>query len=234
MIEIIPTNTCPPDLAEMSKRSEFFAGFAQWVQLDISDGAFTSALSWPYAEGQWDELESMAAGALELPSAPPLQYETHLMVEEPRQLGMRLAEAGIARVIRHVEAFGDDKEILSALYSWRSAGAREVGLALLLDTPLPVLEPMIGACDVVQVMSIATLGAQGALYDARAVARIKELHTKYPELVISVDGGVSLKNIAELATAGATRFGVGSAITKAADPSAAYAELKATAESALE
>jgi len=233
MIEIIPTNTCPPDYAEMSRRSEFFAGFAEWVQLDISDGAFTSALSWPYGTGQRDELESMAAGALELPSAPPLRYETHLMVEEPRELGMRLAEGGIARIIGHVEAFGDDKEILSALDSWRSAGAREVGLALLLDTPLPVLEPMLGACDVVQVMSIATLGAQGAPYDVRAIARIKELHTKYPELVISVDGGVSLKNIAELAAAGATRFGVGSAITKAANPGAAYAELKATAESAL-
>ncbi|MEK7156385.1 MAG: hypothetical protein AAB790_01095 [Patescibacteria group bacterium] len=234
MIEIIPTNTCPPDIAEMTKRSGFFAGFAEWIQLDISDGAFTSERSWPFHEGQWEEIESMAAGALELPSAPPLKYETHLMVEEPRELGMRLAEAGIARIIGHVEAFGDDKEILSALDSWRSAGAQEVGLALLLDTPLPVLEPMIGACDVVQVMSIATLGAQGAPYDVRAVARIKELHTKYPALAISVDGGVSLKNIADLARAGATRFGVGSAITKAPDPKAAYEKLKATAENALD
>jgi len=105
MIEIIPTNTCPPDFAEMAKRSGFFAQFAEWVQLDISDGAFTSIRSWPYGEGQWAELERMAAGALELPSAPPLRYETHLMVEEPRELGMRLAEAGIVRIIGHVEAF---------------------------------------------------------------------------------------------------------------------------------
>lgn len=233
MIEILPTNTCPPDLAELSKRSEFLAQFAQWVQLDISDGAFTAARSWPYGEGQWDELESMADGAVELPSAPPLRYETHLMVEEPRELGQRLAEAGIVRIIGHVEAFADDKEILTALDSWRSAGAGEVGLAILLDTPLPVLLPMIGACDVVQVMSIATLGAQGAPYDARAIARIKELHTQYPELVIEVDGGVSEKNIAELTRAGATRFGVGSAITKAENPKAAYEHLKAIAESVL-
>lgn len=234
MIEIIPTNTCPPDFAEMSKRSAFFAGFSEWVQLDISDGAFTSERSWPYGEGQWDELESMAEGKVVLPSAPPLAYETHLMVEEPRELGARLAEAGVVRVIGHVEAFADGQEILAALGSWRAAGAREVGLALLLDTPLPVLEPMIGACDVVQVMSIATLGKQGAPYDVRAVARIKELHTTYPELVLSVDGGVSEKNIAELARAGASRFGVGSAITKAPDPKEAYRNLKALAESATE
>lgn len=234
MIEIIPTNTCPPDLAEMAQRSAFFARFAEWVQLDISDGAFTSVRCWPYREGQWDELESMAVHALELPSAPPLRYETHLMVEEPRELGLRLAEAGILRIIGHVEAFADANEILSALDSWRGAGASEVGLALLLDTPLPVLEPMLGVCDVVQVMSIATLGKQGAPYDARAALRIEELRAKYPDLVIEVDGGVSEKNIAELARAGATRFGVGSAITKAPDPQAAYEHLKATAESALQ
>lgn len=234
MVEIIPTNTCPPDLAEMAKRSEFFAQFAGWIQLDISDGAFTSIRSWPYGEGQWSELERMAASALELPSAPPLRYETHLMVEEPRELGLRLSEAGVVRIIGHVEAFADEKEILSALDSWRTAGATEVGLALLLDTPLPVLLPMMGACDVVQVMSIATLGKQGAPYDVRAIARIEELHTKYPELVISVDGGVSEKNIAELARAGASRFGVGSAISKASDPKMAYEHLKAIAESALQ
>lgn len=234
MIEIIPTNTCPPDLAEMSKRSGFFAQFSEWVQLDVSDGAFTPERSWPYGDGQWTELESLASGVIQLPSAPGLNYETHLMVEEPREIGMRLAEAGIKRIIGHVEAFGDQKEILSALDSWRNAGATEVGLALLLDTPLPVLLPMISACNVVQVMSIATLGRQGAPYDERAIKRIGELHARYPELVISVDGGVSLKNIAELTRAGATRFGVGSAITKAPDPKAAYEQLKATAESALQ
>ena len=234
MIEIVPTNTCPPDLAELSRRSAFFVGFSEWVQLDISDGMFTPERSWPYAEGQWAELETLSDDPSKLPSAGNLKYETHLMVEEPRELGLRLAQAGIQRVIGHVEAFADEKEILEALGAWRSAGAQEVGLAVLLDTPLPVLEPMIPACDVVQVMSIATLGKQGAPYDVRAIARIQELHSKYPELTISVDGGVSTKNIAELTRAGARRFGVGSAITKSEDPKAAYEQLKSIAESALE
>lgn len=230
MIEIIPTNTCPPDLAELSKRSEFFAQFSEWVQLDISDGMFTSERSWPYGEGQWAELEALADDPSKLPFAGDLKYETHLMVEEPREIGLRLAEAGVRRVIGHVEAFADEKEIHTALDAWRSAGALEVGLAILLDTPLPVLEPMIPACNVVQVMSIATLGRQGASFDQRAIVRIEELHARYPELLISVDGGVSENNIAELVRAGARRFGVGSAITKAADPKAAYEKLKSLAE----
>ncbi|MBI5457468.1 hypothetical protein HY971_01960 [Candidatus Kaiserbacteria bacterium] len=234
VIEIVPTNTCPPDLAELSRRSAFFADFSEWVQLDISDGLFTQERSWPYGEGQWAELESLADGSLQPPFVRDINYETHMMVEEPGELGLRLAQAGIQRIIGHVEAFADEKEILEALGAWRSAGAREVGLAILLDTPLPVLEPMIPACDVVQVMSIATLGKQGAPYDIRAIARIGELHSKYPTLTISVDGGVSMKNIAELTRAGARRFGVGSAITKAENPKVAYEQLKSLAESALE
>ncbi len=234
MIEIIPTNTCPPDFAELSKRSALFAQFSEWVQLDVSDGVFTAERSWPYGERQWAELESLALNPSGLPSAGDLKYETHLMVEEPREVGLRLAEAGVRRIIGHVEAFGDEKEIHAALDGWRAAGASEVGLAILLDTPFAVIEPMVPACDVVQVMSIPTLGRQGAPFDARSFERIEELHARYPALLISVDGGVSEKNIAGLVRAGARRFGVGSAITKAPDPKAAYENLVSLAESAVE
>ena len=235
MIEILPTNTCPPDLAELSKRSESFAQFSECVQLDISDGLFTPECSWPYAgEGQWSELEMLASDPSTSPFTQGLKYEAHLMVEEPGALGSHLAKAGITRILGHVEAFADENEIRVAFDAWRAAGASEVGLAMLLDTPFPVLEPLIPACDVVQIMSIPTLGRQGAPFDVRVFARIEEIHARYPESVLSIDGGVSEKNIAELVRAGARRFGVGSAISKASDPKAAYEHLKTIAENALE
>ena len=61
-------------------------------------------------------------------------------------------------------------------------------------------------------------------------ARIRELHDTYPALAIAVDGGVGEANIAKLAQAGATRFGVGSAITKTPDPAAADEALLAMAK----
>lgn len=233
MIEIVPTNTCPPDFAELSRRSASIASFAPTVQLDVSDGVFTAISSWPYLEGQMTELDELRDSQA-LPSSPALQYELHLMVEEPREIGCMFARAGAMRIIGHVEAFADTEEARGALDAWRLEGAREIGLALLLDTPMPVLEPLIPMCDVVQVMSIGTLGSQGAAYDPRAKERIAELHAKYPTLTIAVDGGVSETNIAELVAAGARRFGVGSAIMKAADPRKAYEHLKTIAESALE
>jgi len=233
MVEIIPTNTCPPDLAELSRRSELIASFSPAVQLDVSDGKFTAETSWPFCAGQEAEQAQLAEGSLALPHIEKLAYEAHLMVEEPLEIGSALIRAGASRIIAHMEAFADEREILHALALWKGAHGSEVGLALLLDTPLLLVDAYVAQCDVVQLMSIATLGYQGAPYEPRVIPRIKELREKYPELTIEIDGGVSEKNVADLALAGARRFGVGSAIMKASDPASAYENLKNLAQSAL-
>lgn len=232
MIEIIPTNTCPPNLAELSKRSAVFAKFAPWVQLDIDDGVFAPEISWPYQNGQWSELEEMAVKAQTLPSSDVLKYEAHLMVEDPFHIGELMARVGCVRLLAHVETLENEKSAKDAFLAWKSAGAKEVGLAILIDTPLFALHALIPFCDSVQIMSIAKLGYQGAQFDTRSIDRIKELHATYPDLIISVDGGVSEANIAELVRIGARRFGVGSAISRSADPASAYLNLKTLAESA--
>lgn len=233
MIEIIPTNTCPPNFAELSRRSESFAKFSRQVQLDIDDGVFAPEISWPYQNGQWAELEKTAISAQALPYSDILEYETHLMVEDPFHIGELLARVGSTRIIAHVEAFENDSSVKDAYLAWKSAGAKEAGLAILIETPLKTLDALIPFCDVVQVMSIAKLGRQGAKFDARAIDRIKELHAKYPDLIIAVDGGVSESNIADLVRAGARRFGIGSAISRSDDPGAAFARIKAAAENAI-
>jgi ribulose-phosphate 3-epimerase len=226
MIEIIPTNTCPPDLVELTRRSRSFAAFAPAVQLDVADGSFVPALSWPYGEEQMQE-------GLMLPGTPELSYEVHLMVDEPQEIGVRLARAGASRVLGHIEAFVGPNDMQIALDAWRAAGAAEVGLALLFQTPLSTLEVIVPACDVVQLMSIAKLGYQGAPFESGIFERIRQLHAAHPQLVIEIDGGVSENNIQELVRAGARRFGVGSAITKAEHPQVAYERLKELAESVL-
>lgn len=233
MIEILPTNTCPPDLGELTRRSEAFADFAPYIQLDICDGKFAPVLSWPYQSGQWAELQEIAKVQSGLPFSDRIGYEAHLMVEEPESIGELLARAGCKRVLAHVETFESDEAVTTAFLKWRQAGASEVGLAVLIDTPLSILDSLASKCDVIQLMSIATLGAQGAAFDTRVIARIVSLHAKYPNLVIAIDGGVSEGNIVELVQAGARRFGVGSAISKAENPVEAYARIKNLAESAV-
>lgn len=232
MIEIYLTNTCPPDLAELSRRSEGFTHYASRVQLDIDDAKFAPVLSWPYYPGQWEELQALADRKA-LPYADQLYYEAHLMVNEPVEVGVLLARAGIRRILPHVEPLMNPEAVEKAFAAYKAAGAEEVGLSLLMETPLSVLDPVIASCDAVQLMGIRTLGAQGAPFDPEVISRVKELHAKYPDLTISIDGGVSENSIVDLVRAGARRFGVGSAIMKKPDPAGAYQQILELAQSAL-
>jgi ribulose-phosphate 3-epimerase len=68
----------------------------------------------------------------------------------------------------------------------------------------------------------------------QAVAKIRELRRLKPDLHISVDGGVSEKNAAELIEAGANVLVVGGGVFKATDKKAAIDRLKACAPTEME
>lgn len=224
--EVIPTNTCPKTLEELTRRTTSFSQFAPVVHLDVSDNKFAPTQSWPFFDGQWHELETMGVGQNKMPLLnAPVQYEVHLMIENPLSAGVAFARAGVARIIAHVEAFRHADGARDAFNMWRVSGAKEVGLAILMDTPLDTLRPFADICDEFLVMTIATVGKQGIPFDERGVERIKELHVRHPEITIAADGGVSEKNIDLLAKAGATRFCVGSAIEKQPSPADAYSHL---------
>lgn len=234
-VEIIPT-CVPQNGADLSECARFIRLFADEIHIDITDGLFAPSQTWPYTE-------KGVFGKIDLSGAYELVKEVHLMVEEPRTIGIEFARAGAFRILGHIEAFDNPQEAHGTLDAWKhagpegqqaayGAGAREVGLAILMHTPFELLDPLIPVVDVVHMMSIATIGTQGIPYDREAPERIAAFHAQYPDVLISVDGGVSEKNIVDLVKAGARRFGVGSAIAKAKDPAAAYKQLKDLAESA--
>lgn len=226
MIEIVPTCVARDanDLAACVQKTR---SFVSSLHLDVDDGLFAPHLTWPYVKaGVFEPFDLSALAGLE--------SEVHLMVENPREIGCLFARAGASRVIGHIEAFSDTDEAHGTLDAWRHSGAGEAGLALLMDTSFELVEPLVSSCDVVHLMSIATIGTQGIPYDVGAPARVAEFHARFPDTVLSVDGGVSEKNIAELARAGATRFGVGNAIMRNENPAAAYEKLKSIAEAGVQ
>ena len=224
-IEIIPT-CVPLNEADLSLCARAVSSYSSRIHIDIVDGLFAPACTWPYsATGKFE--------AFDLSGAADLQKEIHLMVKDPLAIGKQFARSGAFRIVGHVEAFSSANETQRALLTWRKDGAQEVGLGLLMGTSLDVIEPYIAMIDVVHLMTIAWIGTQGIPYEPRSVGRIAEFHARYPETSISIDGGVSESNIIDLVRAGAQRFGVGSAILKAKDPAASYAHLKRMAEDAL-
>jgi len=223
-IEIIPT-CVPMDENGLKTSADAVRSFSKSIHIDIDDELFAPVRTWPYTSpGVW--------GTFDLSGAKDLEADIHLMVQEPREIGIAFARAGAIRIMGHIEAFKNHDEARNALDEWRNNGAREAGLGILMGTPLDLLDPLVSIIDVVHMMSIATIGTQGILYQPDAPARIAEFHSRHPELLISVDGGVSEQNITELARAGARRFGVGAAIARASNPADAYKRLRSLAEAA--
>ena len=210
--EIIPA-VMPVDRGALATLADVVRPFAQTVQLDIMDGVFVQGTSWPLAKGDFE--------GLRLPYAEEIFWEVHLMVKDPSALGGMFIQAGARRVIAHIEAFTDIDAAREAFGSWQKGGV-QAGVSLLLDTPISALEELIHDVEVVQVMGIQEIGAQGRPFDLRAMVRVRELRNRFPQAIISVDGGVNVQNASQLAMSGANRLCVGSAILKANDPRAAY------------
>lgn len=195
-----------------------------YVQIDSMDGQFVPTKSWPYV-GEHSKSEILNTT---LPYVDNIFFEVHLMVQEPEEIGTAFIYAGAKRIVAHIESFAEPHRLERAracFACWRAFGA-EVGLSVLLDTPLSVIAPLIasGDVDAIQVMSIAQIGVQGSAFDVRAYDRIRELRMQYPALPIAVDGGIKQEHVKNLIDAGATRLCVGSALIHAHDAMRAYRE----------
>lgn len=223
-IEIIPT-CVPRSRDELTEVARAIAAYSPVIHIDIVDGIFAPAHTWPYEEGriQLPDLSDISG----------LAVEVHLMVEEPLEIGRRFADAGAHRIIGHIEAFDDEEHVHSTLRTWQRAGAGEVGLGLLMHTPLSMIDHHARVAHMLQLMTIATIGRQGIPYEESAPARVAEARARFPKMLLSVDGGVAASNVGLLARAGARRFCAGSAIAKAPDQAEAYRDLKKLAEAAI-
>jgi len=213
--DIIPT-VVPKSLDDVARARKRYP-FAASLHVDIADGVFAPNTTW-------------TVGPVEkLPDAGAANYEVHLMVQNPLQAGLSFARAGARRIIGHVEAFDHAERAQEAFDMWQKAGAKEVGIAILLETPLEELTFYVGLCDFVHMMTIASIGKQGIPFDQRSVERVTTLHKRYPHVTISVDGGENARTIEKLTEAGATRFCVGSVLAKARNPEKEFARLQAAA-----
>jgi len=146
----------------------------------------------------WDDIEN--------------EFEVHLMVADPKTIIGRWVDRGAKRIVVHELS----EEVLM------HQGLVEIGLGVLLDTPLKNIFPLISTADYLHLMSIANIGAQGQLLDKRIFDKIKQVKEVYPETIIAVDGGINLDNATKLMEAGADRLIIGSAILEAEDSEEMY------------
>lgn len=129
-----------------------------------------------------------------------INFEAHLMVAKLEEIMERWVERGAKRIIIH-----KPNEEIS-----KFRGKTEIGLAVELNIPIEEIFPLIPQVDFVHLMSIAGIGEQGHPLDKRIFDRIREVKERFPQITISVDGGVSIENYQKLIDAGVERIIVGS------------------------
>ncbi|MDP3956304.1 MAG: hypothetical protein Q8Q18_03625 [bacterium] len=191
--------------SEIEEKLDAVRGIADWVQIDLVDGAFAHGLTWPYSDGDLLEM-------LELPSG--ISIELHLMVKRPAALIDRILDLPVSRVLFHVESFESDEELRELLTVVGGTEGKEAGIALMMQTPISRAVALLDIAHTVQLMSIHKLGAYGATFTEDIYPRIKELRKCSESVTIEIDGGVSFNNAQLLIDAGANNLVVGSALFK--------------------
>lgn len=203
--EIIPA-ILPDDFVEIEDKVSLVKNFVKTVQIDICDGQFTQKATWPYRKRD-NTFENILKEEEGLPGWDKVNFEIDLMVNNPIDLVDDWVVAGANRIIVHIESKGDISETIDKLQ-----GRVEVSLALNIDTPVSSIDVFKDRIQCIQLMGIDHIGFQGQEFDEKVIDKIKQTKKTYPDLHISIDGGVSLDNAKQLFDAGATHLVVGSAI----------------------
>ena len=165
-----------------------------------------------YAQDILSEREGM-------PFWEEVDYELDLMVSRAHENFDLFLNLGAKRIIFHLEAEGDTqefKEFLEGIDLYIRDNT-QIGIAINTSTSILNLKSLISNIDFVQCMGIEKIGYQGQPFDERVIDQVKALRKEYPELIISVDGGVSFDTAPRLIEAGANRLVVGSVIFNSLD-----------------
>ncbi|MEY2664533.1 MAG: hypothetical protein RIT04_341 [Candidatus Parcubacteria bacterium] len=208
-MEIIPA-ILPHDFTDLENRINQVKGLVPFVQVDICDGRFVPSFSWPYKkhDHNFDEILNEERG---LPGWEDIDYEIDLMVSNPEEDIQRWMTAGAARIVIHIESTNNLAKVFE-----HAGELVDIGLAINLNTPIEALDEALAIggerVKFIQCMGIGRIGFQGQNFDERVFEKIAEIRTKYPTMLISVDGGVNEDSAPLLIDAGVNRLIVGSAI----------------------
>ena len=210
------------DFNDLREKISRFVNVAKIVQIDVCDGKFVPSLSWPLDKstvGKNDPyLEKIIDEEDGLPFWDRLDFEFDLMVLNACRYFDFFMKLGAKRIIFHLEAEDENelKEFLESMDPYLKDNI-EIGLALNNDTDINKLDKFINNIDFIQCMGIERIGFQGQPFDKKALTQIKSIKIKYPEIKISVDGGVNEDSAPALIEAGADRLIIGSVLLKSYD-----------------
>lgn len=189
------------------------AAGADWIHFDVMDNHYVPNLT----------IGPMVCEAIRPLVSVPI--DVHLMVKPVDRIVPDFAKAGANVISFHPEASEHIDRTLSLI---RESGCK-AGLVFNPATPLTHMDHVMDKLDLVLLMSVNPgFGGQAFIKESlRKVAAARARVDAYKqasgrEILIEIDGGVKVDNIAEIARAGADTFVAGSAIFGARDADGGY------------
>ena len=187
---------------------------AEYLHLDVMDGQFVPNISFGP-----DFIKALRPHSKAV-------FDTHLMIKDPLRFVDAFADAGSDVITVHIESCDNFRETLEYI---RSKGIK-AGAVIKPATPVSALKEYLPLIDMILIMSVEP-GFGGQSFIPASLDKLREAGAMIEEsgydIDLEVDGGVNLKNAAEIKAAGANILVAGSAVFHAPDPDAAVMALKA-------
>jgi ribulose-phosphate 3-epimerase len=205
MLHIIP-GILEKEWHEIEKKLEIVRPFAKSVHIDLLDGKFTGNTSFMDPEPFKKYTGEM-------------EFEVHLMVDDPLQYVKPFADAGFSRFLGHIEMMPNQAEFVAVAERFG-----DVGLAIDAHT---ILRDVLVSYEDIENILVMTVkaGFSGQAFLPSSLPKIGSVLKHDPFVTVAVDGGITAKTLPQAYAAGARRFVATSAIFAAEDPKQAYREL---------
>ncbi|MCW5197092.1 ribulose-phosphate 3-epimerase [Buchnera aphidicola] len=179
---------------------EILIAGCDFIHFDVMDNHYVSNLTFgPMV------LESLRNNNIYAP------IDVHLMACPVDDLVLKFAQSGASFITFHPESSDHVDKTLSLI---KQCGCK-VGIALNPSTPLSILDYIMDKLDIILLMGVNP-GFSGQRFIPSMLNKLYRIRTKidkfFPNILLSVDGGVNANNISDLVCVGVDIFVMGSAI----------------------